>query len=139
MGLFSSAGRQSQPPPPLPPPLPPTLPSQLAARTNRAPTTVPSNLPPAGSIGIGIETEFLLDARLSSLSGSSHGEFGQKVAQAYNQQADPSHPRMHCTIDGNYNGEPFREWSLQADTTVLLKSADACKPGIFCFQRLKQC
>jgi hypothetical protein len=79
-----------------------------------------NNLPP-GTIGIGIETEFLLVARDKNLNRGNIRDFSRALASGYNQSINGNtnkHPGMHNAIDESYLGERFSEWSLDSDSTI---------------------
>lgn len=72
------------------------------------------------SIGIGIETGFLLRPLDPKIDTATIREFSRQVASGYLQYISHSpmeHPRMHNAIDEPYLGTRFAEWSLDTDST----------------------
>ena len=94
---------------------------------------------PAGSIGIGVETELLLTARSIEDHGRDKRDFCRKVAGGYMKTLDSDtrikHPGMHNAIDEAYLGTQFAEWSLDSDITIVTpdKKSAPCK-CLFCAQ-----
>jgi hypothetical protein len=126
MELFSKqkpTHAAAPPPPPLPPP-PPSSSSTTQAQKAQKPVQIAHS---PGTIGIGIETEFLLVARDRSLARENIRDFSRALAAGYKQSisGNPNkHPGMHNAINESYLGERFSEWSLDFDTTI-----ETPKPG----------
>lgn len=81
---------------------------------------------PKSSIGIGIETEFLVRARDPNPSDASAAVCGARMAQLHNLQVPSSYPRMHSLIGPNQEGVTgalFDAWRLVDDFSVATRSA----------------
>ena len=89
----------------------------IAAQAHNQPKSQPS----PNSIGIGIETEFLLRPRDKKFDAATIRDFSRGVASGYLQyiaHAHTKHPKMHNAIHESYFGERFAEWSLDDDSTI---------------------
>jgi hypothetical protein len=94
---------------------------------------------PKNSIGIGIETELLLESRDPSKRETYVGrngpiKLGETVAELYNLLVPPSYPRMHSLV-GCGKAHPcdeFDTWTLMDDISIETTSAP-CKCCIFCY------
>ena len=108
----------SQPPPPPPPPLPPYKPRGISNRPaiQKQPTA------PEIGIGIGIETEFLLQSRDPNSEDVSLFRFARHCAVQYNEQVDEQHPRMHSLVQALWQGQPHTQWCLHYDPTCETRS-----------------
>lgn len=101
------------PPPPFPPPPPPQGPSRV-----RPAAAQPAVRPP-GSIGVGIETEFLLDARRAGPDeNQSLRLFARALCKKYNALVSPEHPRMFSLVQNYFEGPTHLHWCMTQDPTV---------------------
>ncbi|PYI09012.1 hypothetical protein BO78DRAFT_459563 [Aspergillus sclerotiicarbonarius CBS 121057] len=122
---------RNPPPPPPPPPAPPAPPTS-------AKPVVKSETPryPTGSFGIGVEVEFLLEARGRSSACPSIRDFSQTLASTYNayltETESSKHPQMHNAIDEAYLGPQFAEWSLDSDSTIETPNKGHAPWGLEC-------
>lgn len=117
---FSNHGSHGGPPPPPPPPPPPRPRGNPLPAASIKQNPAPQPIPPR-SIGIGIETEFLLRPRDPKLDAATIRDFSRHVASGYLQhisQNPTGHPKMHNAIDESYLGTRFAEWSLDSDSTI---------------------
>ncbi|KAI1129698.1 putative amidoligase enzyme-domain-containing protein [Nemania abortiva] len=127
MGLFSKAkspnddeqharspARSPLPPPPPPPPAPGAVRfrPQVPATTHPSPARAP-----LGTIGVGIETEFILQSREPGPSDGSLRLFARALAANYNQSVPPSNPRMDSLVQNLVDGPPHMAWKLVHDPT----------------------
>ncbi|KAI1410318.1 putative amidoligase enzyme-domain-containing protein [Hypoxylon sp. FL1857] len=117
MGLFGSSKKSSHPPPPPPPPPPQAGPSGARPQAHQAPVQQIQHAP-AGSIGIGIETEFMLKARRhDAASNQSLHLFARKMCNDYNGSVPGKHPRMFSLVQNLFEGPPHLHWCLVNDPT----------------------
>ncbi|KAK6855676.1 hypothetical protein PG995_007827 [Apiospora arundinis] len=101
------------PPPPFPPPPPPQGPSRA-----RPAAAQPAERPP-GSIGIGIETEFLLDVR-RPVPGENQSMrlFAREMCKRYNTLVPARHPRMFSLVQNMFEGPTHLHWCMTQDPTI---------------------
>ncbi|OOF90623.1 hypothetical protein ASPCADRAFT_135076 [Aspergillus carbonarius ITEM 5010] len=105
----------SHPPPPPPPPrLPPYIPRGGA----KSPVTRQEAPPPAGSFGIGIELELLLESRMTpTAANNTFPRFARHCATSYNNSVPGQFPRMHSLVQAQWVGVPHTQWVLHHDPT----------------------
>lgn len=75
---------------------------------------------PKNSMGIGIETEFLVQARDPDRREGRASTFGESMAQLHNKQVPSTYPRMDSIV-GHSTMSPsadFNTWTLMSDITV---------------------
>ncbi|KAI0324233.1 hypothetical protein GY45DRAFT_1340926 [Cubamyces sp. BRFM 1775] len=85
---------------------------------------------PAGSIGIGIETEFLLTA-CSPPAGepiTTLRNFARHVARHYNKLVPPDLPRMQSSMKTEFDGQhcDYLQWGLHRDATCVTDGSNGC-------------
>lgn len=80
---------------------------------------------PKNSIGIGIETEFLVRARDPNTNEASAAECGAHMAELYNRKVSTSYPRMYSVVGTNKSPPRgnFDTWTLMDDMSVETRSA----------------
>ncbi|KAI0449304.1 hypothetical protein F5B21DRAFT_494788 [Xylaria acuta] len=130
MGLFSKSksppndnGHHARPPAPRPPP-PPPAPGAPRLGPQVPATTHPSLArAPLGTIGIGVETEFILQSRNPGPSDSSLRLFARSLAANHNRSVPPSNPRMDSLVQNLVDGPPHMAWKLVHDPTCETKSS----------------
>lgn len=72
--------------------------------------------PPQGSIGIGIEMEFLLESRVPPPPNkNTFPRFARRCAMLYNSTVPTTFPRMHSLVQAQWEGVPHTQWVLHHD------------------------
>ena len=83
---------------------------------------------PESSIGIGIETEFLLQSLEAETRRNDIADFAKVMAELHNQEIPEQYPRMYSEFMGrrDFDTEKYSEWTLLEEITVET-SQEPCK------------
>ncbi len=74
----------------------------------------------ASGVKIGVEVELLLRLREQPQKGVPNlRAFANGLVRNYNSKSNPTYPRMHSDLDGNYHAaDEYSEWSVTDDVTI---------------------
>lgn len=103
-----------------------------------APQTAPALS--ESSIGIGIETEFLLEGRDRRTRDANIVEFARKLAHLHNQEAREKFPLMFSEISFERTSSPgnYSTWALVREPTIETRQ-EPCKGDLLALFRYRLC
>lgn len=80
------------------------------------------------NLNVGFEIETLLILRNSQAQGLSLEKFAKMATKFYNTKIDRNrYLPMHPDIDGDWDGEEYRDWSLTDDATIAGGTSTICR------------